>query len=95
MSARVLKVHREAAKAAIAAGPYPDVDAAAEAIATAIIEADEPTRWVVLVNTPTTPTAYGPYASAATARKAIDSGLMLRGECMLLAMKPVPRSGHR
>lgn len=95
MSARVLKVHREAAKAAISAGPYDTLDAAAEAIATAVIEADEPTRWVVITDTPTTPTAYGPYASAATARKAIASGLMLGERCMLLAMKPVPRAGHR
>jgi Xaa-Pro aminopeptidase len=95
VSARALKVHREAAKAAIAAGPYADLDSAAAAIAAAVVEADEPTRWVVIVGHGDHPVAYGPYASAETARRAIDSGLMVQGPAMLLAMKAVPRTGHR
>lgn len=93
MSERVLKHHRDAAKSALSAGPYSTLDEAALAVATAVIEADGPVRWVVI--TDNGPTAYGPYASAETARKAIDSGLMLGGRAMLFAMKPVPRAGHR
>ena len=97
MSARVLKAHIESAVAAIKGGPYKTVEEAARAIAQAVVEADDATRWVVLtdngVGNP--PIAYGPYASAETARKAIDSGLMISGPrgVMLLAMKPVPRRG--
>jgi len=94
MKERTLKHHRESAYAALTAGPYEDLRAAADAIATAVVESDGEVRWVVIVDT-TPPIAYGPYASAATARKAIDSGLMLGKRAMLLAMKPVPRAGHR
>jgi hypothetical protein len=95
MSERTLKHHREAALSALTAGPYLTMEEAAQAVATAVIEADGPVRWVVITDTPTTPTAYGPFASAETARKAIDSGLMLGERAMLFAMKPVPRTGHR
>ena len=92
---RTLKHHRESALEALQGGPYDSLEEAADAIATAVVESDGPTRWVVIIDT-SPPTAYGPYASSATARKAIDSGLMLGGKrAMLLAMKPVPRAGHR
>jgi hypothetical protein len=88
----LLKAHIEAAKEALQAGPYKTLDDAAEAVAKAVIEASQKPRWVVIKDTGTTPTAYGPYASAASARKAIDSGLMLGGRAMLFAMQPVPRA---
>ena len=95
MSERVLKTHVEAAKGALRSGPFETIEDAARAVATAVIEADGPTRWVVITQHGDGPIAYGPYASAETARKAINSGLMLGEKCMLLAMKPVPRAGHR
>jgi hypothetical protein len=95
MSERVLKHHVDAAKGALSSGPFSTLEDAARAVATSVIEADGPVRWVVITDHGTTPLAYGPFASAETARKAIDSGLMLGQRCMLLAMKPVPRSGHR
>jgi hypothetical protein len=94
MSLRALKAHRLAARAAIEAGPYASLDEAAAAIASAVVETDVDTRWVVITDFGGA-TAYGPYASAETARKAIDSGLMLGSQAMLLAMKAVPRKGHR
>lgn len=98
MAIRVLKAHVEAAIGAINGGPYKTKEEAAQAIAQAVIEVDDNTRWVVLVDLGIgkVPMAYGPYAKAETARKAILSGLMLpavRGY-MLLAMRAVPRRGH-
>lgn len=95
MSLRVLKRHREAALEALQGGPYPTLEAAAEAVAAAVLLAEGDPKWVVITDTPTQPTVYGPYGSAEVARKAIDSGLMLGARAMLLAMQPVPRKGRR
>lgn len=94
-SPRVLKHHVEAALAALKGGPYPTLDAAARAVATAVIEAEGNPKWVVITDTGTRPTVYGPYGSAETARNSWNSGLMLGSRMMLFAMQPVPRRGKR
>lgn len=93
--ARVLKAHVDAAKEALFGRVYPTTDAAALAVAQAVIEAQGPTRWVVIAKHGSEVLSYGPYASAETAHKAIDSGLMVGTQAMVLAMQPVPRKGHR
>lgn len=92
---RVLKAHVDAAKAALTKeGGYPTIEAAAAAVADAVIMEQGPTRWVVITSHGGG-LVYGPYASADTARKAAESGLMLGEHYMVLPMQPVPRKGHR
>lgn len=92
---RTLKAHVDAAKDALTSKVYPTIDEAAAAVANAVIEAQGPTRWVVITKHGGEVVSYGPYASAETAHKAIDSGLMVGTQAMVLAMQPVPRKGHR
>jgi hypothetical protein len=65
------------------------VDLVCHAFATA---RDEETVYAVLTDAGH---LYGPYASAATARKALNSGRMLGTQGRVLGMRPVPRSSRK
>lgn len=94
MSILVLKAHRDAAKAALSRR-YDTLDEAAAAVAAAVVEAQGHMKWVIITKHGSGVVAYGPYGAAKTARKAAASGLMVGQQYVLLAMQPVPRSGHR
>jgi len=98
MSTRALKAHREAALAVLSAiGPNESLEELAARVASAVVEAEDKTTWIVIVDAGprNVPIVYGPYSSANVARRSIESGLMLNGPRgrMLVAMRPVPRKG--
>jgi hypothetical protein len=99
---RSTKAQREAVKAALKrSSEAADLDVLVENICEAFATAeDDKTRWVVVTQRRNEAgdirtLAYGPYASASTASKALASGVMLGELAMVLAMRPAPRTTKR
>lgn len=97
MNVRVLNAHKDAALAALIAGPYESSSELLTAIATAVLTADDAkTRYVVVSQDRQTriPLAYGPYGSRGVAEKAIDRGYCAWTEntdAMVIPMTPAPK----
>jgi len=99
---RVLKYHRTAARkvldgwlADMKQGAEPELDALADRIAAEVLTAyDHLGRWAVVTSDFT---AYGPYATYAAARKAVDSGVCAFREgtqAMVLPLQVSPRKAR-
>lgn len=97
MNTRVLKPHKDAALAALVAGPYESSNELLDAIATAVLTAtDDKMRYVVVSQDRQTriPVAFGPYASRSTAEKAIARGYCAwteRTDAMVIPLTPAPK----
>lgn len=97
MNTRVLKAHKDAALAALIAGPYGSSSELLDAIATAVLTAaDDKMKYVVVSQDRTSRTAiaYGPYSSRAVANKAIARGYCAWTEltdAMVIPMTPAPK----
>jgi hypothetical protein len=97
VNTRVLRAHKDAALAALIAGPYGSSNELLDAIATAVLTAaDDKMRYVVVSQDRASRTtlAYGPYASRGVAEKAIDRGYCAWTEhtdAMVVPMTPAPK----
>ena len=98
-SIRALKAHKDAAlKVLERIDPNETLEQLASRVASAVVEAEDKPIWIVICDAGVgnKPWVYGPYGSAATARKAMESGMMLIGPrgSFVMAMSPVPRKNH-
>ena len=81
---------------------YPDLDAFVDAVVDAVTAGkDDGTRWCVVVQDPgMPPTIHGPYASASTAMKAVESGVLAtregaKGHVYALSRGPRPKTTRK
>ena len=84
------------------AGDYPDLDAFTDALVDAVLSGgDDGTRWCVVTQDPgMPPVIHGPYASASTAMRAIDTGALAtregaRGHVYAISRAPRPKTTRR